>query len=263
MQRSSGRPRGNGPLATVKRSIGEQRALAGPPFASEQGIAHAAQGIARRGEAKHVAETVGGDGALLVDTANAVRLPAIPARAASAVRPDTAFSPPSFTPCGQARTRGRLPFRNCRRRRGGFQAWDRVGATRGHPAALRRGSRAHAVFCYRLRESSILVGHGGARVRQKSTADSSIFRPAFRRLRAATAEQVRNARDTPMPGRRQYAWRHWHRDRNPGVPRNLAMPRATPASAKRLHWLRPENKLESTFGTSANDIVIGPGPSLP
>ena len=75
----------------VKPSIGELRALTGLQLASEQEIADAAHAIVRRGEAEHVALTIGGDGALLANAAGAIRLPAIPMQAASAVGAGDSF----------------------------------------------------------------------------------------------------------------------------------------------------------------------------
>lgn len=80
-----------GDVFLVKPSIGELRALTGRPLASEPEIAEAAQAIVNRGEAEHVAVTMGHDGALLTSAAGSLRLPALPAPVASAVGAGDSF----------------------------------------------------------------------------------------------------------------------------------------------------------------------------
>ena len=80
-----------GNVFLVKPSIGELRALTGQQLASEQEIAVAAHAIVLRGEAEHVAVTMGRDGALLANAAGAVCLPAIPMQAASSVGAGDSF----------------------------------------------------------------------------------------------------------------------------------------------------------------------------
>src|SRR5690606_40464122 len=68
-----------GDVFLVKPSIGELRGLTGRELASDEEISEAAQAIVRRGEAEHVAVTMGRDGALLANAAGTLRLPAIEA----------------------------------------------------------------------------------------------------------------------------------------------------------------------------------------
>jgi 6-phosphofructokinase 2 len=75
----------------VKPSIGELRALTGQPLVGEDEIAEAASGIVRRGEADHVAVTMGRDGALLANSSGTLRLPAIPVKARSTVGAGDSF----------------------------------------------------------------------------------------------------------------------------------------------------------------------------
>lgn len=80
-----------GGIFLVKPSIGELRALTGEDLASEEPIAEAAQTIVRRGEAEHVAVTMGRDGALLANASGVLRLPAVPVEASSTVGAGDSF----------------------------------------------------------------------------------------------------------------------------------------------------------------------------
>ncbi len=80
-----------GDVFLVKPSIGELRGLTGRELASDEEISEAAQAIVRRGEAEHVAVTMGRDGALLANAAGTLRLPAIEAKVASAVGAGDSF----------------------------------------------------------------------------------------------------------------------------------------------------------------------------
>lgn len=80
-----------GNVFLVKPSIGELRALTGRELASEEELAEAAQAIVSRGEAEHVAVTMGRDGALLANTGGTLRLPAIEVKVASAVGAGDSF----------------------------------------------------------------------------------------------------------------------------------------------------------------------------
>lgn len=80
-----------GNVFLVKPSIGELRALTGHELTSEEEIANAARAIVHRGEAEHVAVTMGKDGALLMNAAGSLRLPAIVAEVASAVGAGDSF----------------------------------------------------------------------------------------------------------------------------------------------------------------------------
>lgn len=75
----------------VKPSIGELRSLTGLDLASDEAIAEAAEAIVRRGEAEHVAVTMGRDGALLCNASGALRLAAVSVEAASAVGAGDSF----------------------------------------------------------------------------------------------------------------------------------------------------------------------------
>jgi len=75
----------------VKPSIGELRGLTSQDLASEDAIAEAAAAIVRRGEAQHVAVTMGRDGGLLANASGELRLPAIPVKAESAVGAGDSF----------------------------------------------------------------------------------------------------------------------------------------------------------------------------
>ena len=78
-------------ILLVKPSIGELRAPTGEDLASDQAIAEAAQAIVRRGEAEHVAVTMGRDGALLANASGVLGLPAVPVEAASTVGAGDSF----------------------------------------------------------------------------------------------------------------------------------------------------------------------------
>jgi 6-phosphofructokinase 2 len=80
-----------GRVFLVKPSIGELRTLTGRDLASEEEIAEAAQAIVFRGEAKHVAVTMGADGALLASEVGLLRLPALAVQAESAVGAGDSF----------------------------------------------------------------------------------------------------------------------------------------------------------------------------
>ena len=75
----------------VKPSIGELRALTGKQLQEEEAIIEAAEGIVRRGEAEHVAVTMGHDGAILTNGNGTTRLPALPVEAMSAVGAGDSF----------------------------------------------------------------------------------------------------------------------------------------------------------------------------
>jgi 6-phosphofructokinase 2 len=75
----------------VKPSIGELRSLTGDDLATEQAIAEAALAIVGRGEAEHVAVTMGRDGALLANASGLLRLPAVPVETASTVGAGDSF----------------------------------------------------------------------------------------------------------------------------------------------------------------------------
>jgi 6-phosphofructokinase 2 len=75
----------------VKPSIGELRGLTGEELANDQAIAKAARAIIRRGEAEHVAVTMGRDGALLANASGVLRLPAMPVETASTVGAGDSF----------------------------------------------------------------------------------------------------------------------------------------------------------------------------
>jgi len=80
-----------GGVFLVKPSLGELRKLTGLALEDDAAIAAAAQGIAARGGAQLVAVTMGRDGAVLADASGAVRLPAIPVAASSAVGAGDSF----------------------------------------------------------------------------------------------------------------------------------------------------------------------------
>ena len=75
----------------VKPSIGELRSLTGRDLASDETIAEAAKEIVDRGEAEHVAVTMGRDGGLLCNASGVRRLPAVPIKAASTVGAGDSF----------------------------------------------------------------------------------------------------------------------------------------------------------------------------
>lgn len=74
-----------GGVFLVKPSIGELRALTGQELEDEDAIIAAASSIVEKGQARHVAVTMGGDGAILASEDGVIRRPAIPVQAASAV----------------------------------------------------------------------------------------------------------------------------------------------------------------------------------
>ena len=80
-----------GGVFLVKPSLGELRGLTGNELANDDEIAAAASAIVTRGEAQHVAVTMGRDGALLANAAGVLRLPAIPVKTASAVGAGDSF----------------------------------------------------------------------------------------------------------------------------------------------------------------------------
>lgn len=80
-----------GGIFLVKPSLGELRAATGEALASDEAIAAAAMAIVRRGQAEHVAVTMGRNGALLANAAGIVRLPAIRVPTASAVGAGDSF----------------------------------------------------------------------------------------------------------------------------------------------------------------------------
>jgi 6-phosphofructokinase 2 len=81
----------NGGVFLVKPSIGELRDLTGKDLVDEDEIIHAAAEIVDRGEAEHVAVTMGHEGGVLVNAAGALRLPAIPVDAVSSVGAGDSF----------------------------------------------------------------------------------------------------------------------------------------------------------------------------
>ena len=72
-----------GGVFLVKPSIGELRALTGRDLDENEAIVEAASAIVMRGEAQHVAVTMGRDGALLVNASSTLRLSALPVNALS------------------------------------------------------------------------------------------------------------------------------------------------------------------------------------
>jgi len=80
-----------GGLFLVKPSIGELRGLTGEDLATDAAIAAAASAIVARGEAVHVAVTMGRDGALLANAAGVLRLPTAQVKAASTVGAGDSF----------------------------------------------------------------------------------------------------------------------------------------------------------------------------
>jgi 6-phosphofructokinase 2 len=80
-----------GGVFLVKPSLGELRSLVGEPLVGDDAIASEAAAIVARGEAKHVAVTMGRDGALLANASGILRLPAIPVATASAVGAGDSF----------------------------------------------------------------------------------------------------------------------------------------------------------------------------
>lgn len=80
-----------GGVFLVKPSIGELRILTGQDLTTDEAIAEAASAIVRRGEAEHVAVTMGHKGALLANASGVLRLPAVPVETASAVGAGDSF----------------------------------------------------------------------------------------------------------------------------------------------------------------------------
>lgn len=80
-----------GGVFLVKPSLGELRALTGQHLSDDEAIAAAARTIVARGQAQHVAVTMGGDGAMLVNAANVLRLPAVQVDALSTVGAGDSF----------------------------------------------------------------------------------------------------------------------------------------------------------------------------
>lgn len=80
-----------GGVFLVKPSLGELERLVGRSLADPDALLRAASNIVKRGEAEHVAVTLGQDGALLVNKVGAVRLPALPVEARSAVGAGDSF----------------------------------------------------------------------------------------------------------------------------------------------------------------------------
>ena len=80
-----------GGIFLVKPSLGELRGLTGKELATDAEIAAAAGAIVARGQAEHVAVTMGHQGAMLVNAAGVTRLPALEVEAASAVGAGDSF----------------------------------------------------------------------------------------------------------------------------------------------------------------------------
>ncbi len=80
-----------GGIFLVKPSLGELRGLTHRRLANDSEIADAARAIVSRGEAEHVAVSMGHTGAMLVSTSGIVRLPAIPVEARSSVGAGDSF----------------------------------------------------------------------------------------------------------------------------------------------------------------------------
>lgn len=80
-----------GGIFLVKPSLGELRGLTGEELATDAEIAAAARAIVARGQAEHVAVTMGHQGAMLVNAAGVTRLPALEVEAASAVGAGDSF----------------------------------------------------------------------------------------------------------------------------------------------------------------------------
>jgi len=80
-----------GGVFLVKPSIGELRKLTGEALEDDEAVAEAARSIVRRGQAQHVAVTMGREGAMLVDASGTLRLPAIPVKTSSAVGAGDSF----------------------------------------------------------------------------------------------------------------------------------------------------------------------------
>ncbi len=80
-----------GGVFLAKPSISELEALVGRRLESAHAIADAARAIVTRGEAEHVAVTMGEAGAMLVDAVGVLARPAIPVAVASAVGAGDSF----------------------------------------------------------------------------------------------------------------------------------------------------------------------------
>lgn len=80
-----------GGVFLVKPSLGELRALTGRNLATDEEIADAARAIVARGEAEHVAVSMGYQGALLASASGVIRLPAIDIEARSSVGAGDSF----------------------------------------------------------------------------------------------------------------------------------------------------------------------------
>jgi 6-phosphofructokinase 2 len=78
-------------ILLVKPSLGELRALSGQALETEAEILDAASSIVRRGAARHVAVTLGRDGALLVGRNGHLRMAAVPVEVRSAVGAGDSF----------------------------------------------------------------------------------------------------------------------------------------------------------------------------
>jgi|GEM_PF-283405 len=78
-------------ILLVKPSIGELRALSGRALEDESAIVEAANAINRCRAARHVAVTMGHEGAILVSAGRYLRLPALPVEARSAAGRATVF----------------------------------------------------------------------------------------------------------------------------------------------------------------------------
>lgn len=80
-----------GGVFLIKPSLGELRALSGADLVDDEAVIKAASAIVGRGQADHVAVTMGRDGAMLVSADEVLRLPAPPVKAASAVGAGDSF----------------------------------------------------------------------------------------------------------------------------------------------------------------------------
>lgn len=80
-----------GGVYLVKPSVGELRGLTGQGLVDDDEIISAASAIVERGEAEHVAVTMGHQGGLLVNASGALRLAAIPVEAVSSVGAGDSF----------------------------------------------------------------------------------------------------------------------------------------------------------------------------
>jgi 6-phosphofructokinase 2 len=80
-----------GGVFLVKPSLGEFRALTGRKLGTDEEVAEAALAIVARGEAQHVAVSMGHQGALLANASGILRLPAVPVEARSSVGAGDSF----------------------------------------------------------------------------------------------------------------------------------------------------------------------------